>query len=208
MVNRDIAVTLTRRVLNDSIWRSTIIEGLGVTFPATDAILNNAPSSAKPSDIQFIINMKHAWLFLLDTLDLPMDLSLLREFNKLCGQSLIYESGDLRKRDVIISGCSYVPAIPQYADVVDDISKLNEIKNPLQRALAYFCYVARTQLFIDGNKRVAQLAMNKILVENGIGVFHLQVDDLEKFAATLVNYYETADPTRMFQLLKRSIYYF
>jgi prophage maintenance system killer protein len=33
------------------------------------------------------------------------------------------------------------------------------------RALKYFCYIARTQMFIDGNKRVAQLMVTKVVGE-------------------------------------------
>jgi len=34
--------------------------------------------------------------------------------------------------------------------------------------MLYFCYAARTQIFIDGNKRVTQLIANKVLIENDI----------------------------------------
>ena len=208
MVNRELAVTLARRMINDSIWKSTIIEGLHVTFPQTEAILENAPVSAKPSDVMFIINMKRAWQFLLDSLDCENNLSVLREFNKICGENLIYESGDLRKRNVRISGCKYEPEIPVYSDVIYNIALLNTISDPLYRAMSFFCYVARKQLFIDGNKRVAQLIMNKILIENGIGIFCMPQDGIKDFITALVSYYETAKPEPMFEYLKKNIYYF
>ena len=34
-----------------------------------------------------------------------------------------------------------------------------------------FCFIARTQMFLDGNKRVAQLMCNKIMMEDDIGIF-------------------------------------
>lgn len=180
----------------------------GMTFPVTEAILQNAPSKAKPTDVVFIMNMKRAWEFLFDTFDLSNDLPLLRQFNKICGEGLIYECGDLRKRDVVISGCSYIPAIPDYQDVIDSIHKLNTIDNSLYRAIAFFCFVARRQLFIDGNKRVAQLILNKILIESGIGVLYIKNDSIVRFKEVLVRYYDTGDPTEIFEFLKNSIYYF
>ena len=53
-------------------------------------------------------------------------------------------------------------------------NKLEEIahmKNRLEAALEMFCFIARTQMFLDGNKRVAQLMCNKIMMEDDIGIF-------------------------------------
>jgi len=60
-----------------------------------------------------------------------------------------------------------------------------------EKALEFFCYLTRSQLFIDGNKRVAQLVANKILIEHDIGIFQIPIQRLEQFKYLLVNYYET-----------------
>lgn len=208
MVCREEALTLARRMIKDSVWKSTIIEGLGVTFPKTDAILEGAVVTAAPKEVMFIVNMKRALEFMLNSLDYPNNLSVLREFDKICGTGLIYGSGDLRKSDIIVTGSRYVPPIPEYSDVVRDIDALNTISDPLYRALSFFCYSAREQLFIDGNKRVAQLIMNKVLIENGIGMFCLDINRRSDFVTNLVNYYETAKPGGIFKFLMESIYYF
>ena len=73
-------------LLVDSIWKSANLEGLGTTFPKTEAILANAPTTTKTEEVLFVINMKRAWQFLLDDLDYQNSLSLLRD-------CLLYTSG-------------------------------------------------------------------------------------------------------------------
>lgn len=72
MANRDVVVTMAKRMLKDSIWKSTIIEGLNMTFPIVEAILDNTPVEMRPSDITFVINMKRAWEFCLILLIVEM----------------------------------------------------------------------------------------------------------------------------------------
>lgn len=48
-------------------------------------------------------------------------------------------------------------------------------------------------MFIDGNKRVAQLIANKILIQNNIGIFQIPIEKMEEFKVMLIAYYETAD---------------
>ena len=66
-----------------------------------------------------------------------------------------------------------------------------------------FCYLARAQIFIDGNKRVAQLMANKILIENNIGIFQIPIDLLEEFKSLLINYYESANDTKIIEFMKK-----
>ena len=40
----DSAIEMAKRLLVDSIWKSANLEGLGTTFPKTEAILANAPT--------------------------------------------------------------------------------------------------------------------------------------------------------------------
>ena len=82
----DTAIEMAKRLLVDSIWKSANLEGLGTTFPKTEAILSNAPTETKSEEVLFVINMKRAWQFLLDNLDSPNNIMLLREYNKVVGE--------------------------------------------------------------------------------------------------------------------------
>lgn len=201
-----VVAQISKRMLCDSIWKSTLIEGYHTTYLTTEKILNNISTDAKRDEVLFVVNMNRAWNFVYDTLGYPVDLSLLRQLNKICGDSgLIYSSGDLRKVEVRIGASSYIPPIPQYEDVVNELSLLNAEENPVIKSLALFCYIAKSQLFIDGNKRLSQLIMNKVLIENGIGYFSIPEDKLDMFKVYLLDYYEDRGVSKLMDLLKSSI---
>lgn len=190
---QDTAIEMAKRLIVDSIWKSANLEGLGTTFPKTEAILANAPTETRTEEVLFVINMKRAWQFLLDNLDFPNNIMLLREYNRIAGELLFRNNGEIRTFPVQIGGTSWEPEIPDTADIINRLNDISMIENAEQRALNYFCYTARAQLFPDGNKRVAQLIANKVLIENNVGIFQIPIEKLEAFRTLLIQYYETDD---------------
>lgn len=199
---RDTAVEMAKRLLVDSIWKSANLEGLGTTFPKTEAILANAPTTTKTEEVLFVINMKRAWQFLLDNLDYQNSLSLLREYNKIVGELLFKYAGEIRTIPVQIGGTSREPEMPHTGIIINSLENIEKIEDIEMRALKYFCYVARTQMFIDGNKRVAQLIANKILIQNNIGIFQIPIEKLEKFKELLILFYESGDDKDIIVFMK------
>lgn len=189
----DTAVEMAKRLLVDSIWKSANLEGLGTTFPKTEAILANAPTTTKTEEVLFVINMKRAWQFLLDNLSINNSIMLLREFDKIVGELLFRYAGEIRSIPVQTGGTAWEPEMPYTGIIMDSIEKIEQIEDIELRALKYFCYIARTQMFIDGNKRVAQLMANKVLIENNIGIFQIPIERLEKFKGMLISFYETGN---------------
>ena len=57
-------------------------------------------------------------------------------------------------------------------------------------------------MFIDGNKRVAQLIANKILIENDIGIFQIPIEKLEQFKTLLIAFYESSVDTEIIEFMK------
>ena len=200
----DTAIEMAKRLLVDSIWKSANLEGLGTTFPKTEAILANAPTETKSEEVLFVINMKRAWQFLLDNLDSPNNIMLLREYNKVVGELLFRNNGEIRTFPVQIGGTSWEPELPNSAAIITDLQEIDSIDDIELKALKFFCFVARTQMFIDGNKRVAQLIANKILIENEIGIFQIPIEKLEQFKILLIGFYETADDTAIIDFMKES----
>lgn len=198
----DTAIEMAKRMLVDSIWKSANLEGLGTTFPKTEAILANAPTTTKTEEVLFIINMKRAWQFLLDNLEYNNCIMLLREFDKIVGELLFHYAGEIRTIPVQIGGTSWEPEMPQTGIIIDSIKEIEQIEDIELRALKYFCYIARTQMFIDGNKRVAQLMANKVLVENDIGIFQISIEKLEEFKGMLIEFYETGDDVNIIEFMK------
>lgn len=158
------AIDLAKRCLVDSIYTSCKVEGLSTTFPDTQNILDNAPVTTTADVVVFTLNMRDAWRFLLDNLDYPVNLMYVRELNKICGSS-------------------YIPPIPVQDEVAHKLNEITTMTDPIDRAVEMFCYLAKAQLFIDGNKRLAQLVANKILIYEGVGI--LQITDADKFKGFL-----------------------
>lgn len=199
---RDTAIEMAKRLLVDSIWKSANLEGLGTTFPKTEAILANAPTNTKSEEVLFVINMKRAWQFLLDNLDYKNSLMLLREYNRIVGDLLFYYAGEIRTISVQIGGTSWEPELPHTGIIIETLSEIEKTEDVELKALKYFCYIARTQMFIDGNKRVAQLMANKVLIENNIGIFQIPIEKLEEFKTLLIEFYETNNNENIIEFMK------
>lgn len=201
---KDTAVEMAKRMLVDSIWKSANLEGLRTTFPKTEAILANAPTTTKTEEVLFVINMKRAWQFLLDNLEYSNCIALLREYDKIVGELLFRYAGEIRTFPVQIGGTSWEPELPHTGIIIDTIRQIEEIGDVELKALKYFCYIARTQMFIDGNKRVAQLMANKVLIENDVGIFQIPLEVLEEFKGMLIEFYETADDAKIIDFMKEN----
>lgn len=46
-------------------------------------------------------------------------------------------------------------------------------------------------MFLDGNKRVANLVANKEMIKNGEGIISIPVEKIGEYFTKLINYYET-----------------
>lgn len=66
--------------------------------------------------------------------------------------------------------------------------------------------ITNQQLFIDGNKRLAQLVGNKVLIESGVGILSIAADRIYEFKQKLVNYYENeVNKDDLVEFLKQQI---
>lgn len=195
-------ITYAKRSLVDLVYKAANVEGLGTTFPSTEAIMENLPVTTTRDEVLFILNMRDAYRFLFDNIWYDDNLMFIRELNKIVGANLIYGCGKLRTQNVSIGGTKWKPILPNEAVVLENIKALNTVTDVETRAVAYFCYLCRSQLFIDGNKRVAQLIANKVLIENGIGIFSIPVERLSELKRLLISYYETNDALDLCVFLK------
>ena len=68
MSNRVIQnIDFARANMKANIYDQAVLEGVGTTFPQTEEILDNGiVNGVKASDVQKILNLKHAWEFILD----------------------------------------------------------------------------------------------------------------------------------------------
>ncbi len=188
-------VFTAKRNIIDYIWKSARLEGLGVTYPDTEAIYNgmSAPD-VKVSEIVAVNNLKHSWQFLLDTLDCPTDFKYICQLNRLVGgDNLIIRAGYLRNVSVSMGGTSWKPDMPDEDKIRQDLEKISHIENPTERAIILMMYCMRSQMFLDGNKRTAMLAANHEMIMNGCGIISVPIEKQRDFTKLLVEFYETGN---------------
>jgi Fic family protein len=191
-------IFVAKRNIVDYIYKSAQLEGLGVTYPDTEAIFNGVSApGVKVTDIIAVNNLKHAWQFVLDTPDTlipPLDYVYLCKLNQLVGgDNLVYNAGYIRTLPVSIGGTSWKPEIPAEDDIKNRLARLQDVNNPTERAIDIMLYVMRGQFFLDGNKRTAMLAANKEMIANGQGIISIPVELIPQFTPLLVKYYETGE---------------
>jgi hypothetical protein len=196
-------IFVAKRNIVDYIYKSAKLEGLGVTYPDTEAIFNgmSAPG-VKVTDIIAVNNLKHAWQFLLDTLEPPLDYAYVCKLNQLIGgDNLVYNAGYIRTLPVSIGGTSWKPEQPIEDDIKTHLTKLQAIGNATERAINIMLYCMRGQFFLDGNKRTAMLAANKEMIANGQGVITVPVELIPQFTPLLVKFYETGKSCEIQQFI-------
>ena len=196
-------IFLAKRNIVDYIWKSANLEGIGVTYPDTQAIYNGMSVSGYTIDeINAINDLKHAWQYLFLHLNDLLDLAFIEKIHMLLGKFTIINAGSLRKEEVRIGGTEWVPGLPDKKKAGIEILKITKSGAlPLDRALDLMLYLMREQLFYDGNKRVAMLACNKIMIENGQGVISVKQKDIKEFYKLLVEFYETGSKPGLKQFL-------
>lgn len=101
--------------------------------------------------------------------------------------------GKLRNRIVCISGTNYVPLIPFYENVRQQINWVNKIENPIDKGLEIFVLSSRGQWFNNGNKRTAQMLANHLFLQENAAILAIPDIYKELFTKYLVNYYESSD---------------
>lgn len=196
-------IFLAKRNIVDSIWRSSHIEGIDVTYPETQKLYDGGNvARLRLDEIQTINNLKHAWLFVLNSIDSNNDLNLLKSINSLVGSNLIDRAGQVRTYEVRIGGTNWRPELPDEDTIIAKLEEFNKIECITDRAITIMCYLMRTQFFSDGNKRTSMLFANKIMIQNGKGIISIPIECDERFGEELTKYYETND----MQSLKQFIY--
>jgi Fic family protein len=191
-----------KRNVVDYIWKSANLEGISVTFPEIYAIYEGANVATLTVDeIVKINNLKHAWQFIFETLEVPTDYAYICELHKIIGASQIRDAGYVRSVQVRMSGTKWVPEFPNEFVVKEKLEELLKETNPMDKALDLTLYLMRTQMFSDGNKRVAFLAGNHIMIKEGYGILSVEQDDLPAFGKELIHFYETNDSTTIKEFL-------
>ena len=178
----------------DYIWKSAHLEGIDVTFSETQQIYDGVNvGRLRVDEIVTINNLKHAWQFILSTVEQKANFNYLCSINALVGSNLVENAGNIRSGEVRIGGTNWKPALPNKKLFEQQMEKIDKIENTTQRAIEAMIYIMKSQVFWDGNKRSAMLFANQNMIQNGAGIIHIPIDKKEEFGKLLIQYYETDD---------------
>ena len=202
MQNLDFA----RANMKASIYDQAVLEGVATTFPQTEDIIENGKvNGVKASDVQKILNLKHAWEFILDpdVLSYSSDYYILCHIARLVNEGFYMDGGRIRGVPVTIGGTSYIPPLPVEMEVKDRISDIvNSDANETDIAIKLCLYCMKTQIFNDGNKRAAVIFSNHYLISRGKGLLVIPEKDVPEFKGLLVGYYEGRDAGEILDFMR------
>lgn len=195
-------IWIAKRLLVDSVYSSANLEGIAVTFAQTQDILNNVNvANLTPKDINKVCCLRDAWEYLIEYIHDDLNVGYLMNVHELIARFDVPYSylGKIRTDDVIISGTNWRPELHSVEYYHSELKKLMENPDITDRAVKVGLWLMRCQMFKDGNKRIGSFATNKILIENGKGIFKVPVELDGTFKQMLVQYYESNNPDELSQ---------
>lgn len=202
MLNLDFA----RGNMKASIYDQAILEGVATTFPQTEDIIENGKiTGMTATDVQKILNLKHAWEFIMDkdVISYPTDYSILCHIAQLVNEGFYTYGGRIRGVPVTIGGTSYVPPLPIEQIVKEQLEDILQTKSePIDVAIRLCLYCMKTQIFNDGNKRAAVIFANHYLIAKGGGLLVIPENHVPEFKRLLVAYYEDRDTGSILTFLR------
>lgn len=186
-----------RANMKSNIYDQAVLEGVATTFPQTEDIIENGRvHGMTASDVQKILNLKHAWEFILDkdVIQIDSNYHILCHIAKLVNEGFYNDGGRVRGVPVTIGGTSYIPPLPIETIVMENLQEIVTSNGAgIDVAIRLCLYCMKTQVFNDGNKRAAVIFANHYLISQGEGLIVIPEKEVPEFKRLLIAYYEGRD---------------
>ena len=201
-------IAFARVNMKNNIYDQAVLEGVATSFPQTEEIIDNGKvSGMTATDVQKILNLKHAWEFILDkdVIASKSDYYMLSYIARLVNEGFFAEGGRIRGIPVTIGGSSYIPPIPNEIDIKDEITEIiDDDADAIDIAIKLCLYCMKTQIFLDGNKRASVIFANHYLISHGEGFLVIPEKEVTEFKNLLVKYYEGEDISIISDFMKKN----
>lgn len=203
-------IDFAKRNLVDTIYKQAILEGVATTFADTESIIKGGKVNNMTSeDILKIVNLKHAWEFILNknVILSNTNFALLCEINKMVEEGFYYTAGKVRNVPVTIGGTTWKPDLPIESIIKEELEEIfNKEIDEVDRAIELLLYTMKKQVFIDGNKRTSVIFSNHYLISKGKGIIAIPAELTEEFKNILIPYYEGKDEIKIKKFIKEKCY--
>lgn len=192
-------IFFAKRKIIDNIYKSANLEGIAVTFADTVDFYNNVNNGKISVDNMLKLKgLKDAWEYVIDTVDEDLTIDYIKKIHfEICKGQNVNPLGEFRETGVGITGTSWRPKLPSECDYEKELNDILNNSDKQDMAINLFCWIQRSQMFQDGNKRVANLIANKEFIRNGLGIINVPVDLIGQYFTHLIKYYETDDNTEL-----------
>lgn len=203
-------IDFAKRHLVDTIYKQAILEGVATTFADTESIIEGGKvNNMTAEDVLKIVNLKHAWEFILNKNVILSDsnFALLCEINKMVEEGFYYSAGRIRNVPVTIGGTNWKPELPIESVIKEELEEIfNKKMDDVDRAVELLLYTMKKQIFIDGNKRTSVIYSNHYLISKGKGIIVIPAELIEEFKDLLIQYYEGKNEEKIKEFIKRNCY--
>lgn len=204
MLTREQNIFLAKKVFVELVYNTAYIEGCNVTFPQTQTIIDGAVvNGVTVDDIQTVLNLRDAWKYCIESIDEKLTLEYACKVNEFVSRNESLQWGVLRNGKVGVG--DFLPPVPVKEEVIKAFERIIAIEDSVEKALEYFAYACKQQLFWDGNKRTSTIIASKILIESGNGILTIGKDNAEEFNITLNNWYLKDDLKPLKECLRKCI---
>lgn len=192
-------ILFAKEKLTENIYKSAKLEGINLSIKDVSDLLNNINNgNLSIMDMLKLKGLKDAWEFVLNTIDDDLTIDYIKKIHfEICKGQGITPLGEFRDKGVGITGTSYRPKLPNECDYDKELNEIMNIPEKLDRCITLFLWIQRSQMFLDGNKRVANLVANKEMIKNGMGIIAVPVEKIGEYFTKLIKFYETNDYTEI-----------
>ncbi len=187
-------------------WKSSKIEGNTYTLLDTERLIqeNKEAEGKKKEEAIMILNHKKALDFIFNNRYYFKEVTIkkIEELHHLLVEGLEVGYG-IRRRIVGITGTKYRPIDNEF-QIKEALQKLvnliNEIEEPLNKAITTVLMISYIQPFEDGNKRTSRMLANAILYANDFCQLSYRSIDETEYKKAILLFYEQNDYTYFKQL--------
>ena len=194
---------LAKRQLPELVWDAVNLEGINLTLPEVQTLLDGVTvGGRKLSDQQITINQAAAWRLLYklieqDRFDVSQETAF--SLHEVAVREEAPAWGSFRSSGVLIAGTDYTP--PTVAELpglfTAMISDMQRFDDVYDQAIHLFLTMARCQFFFDVNKRMGRFMMNGHLLDQGYPVINLPASKQQLFNENMLRFYDSGDQSEM-----------
>ncbi|MGL6105111.1 Fic family protein [Romboutsia sp.] len=209
-------LTYVRQMISEFVYDMGNLENNPFTFPEVQTLLDGITVGGhKLSDQNQILNIKASWDHMIG-LSVKEDININKDticsIHNIVAKDEALIVGDFRNGNIGIAGTTEYKCIDasKLNDTFEnDINIINNINNPLEKAIILNLWLSYCQFFYDGNKRTSRLTSNLILLGNDIGVLSISARNKQEYNTLMLEFYETLNADSIIKfLVEKCVTYF